>query len=166
MHKSDLQLLYDYHYWANARILKAAGALSQEQFSAPAQHSWGGLRGTLVHALSAESIWRKRCQEQGSATRALSEEDFPTFAALLTRWQTEETAMRGYIESLDDDIINQPLRYAMTDGTVHETILWQILMQVVNHGTQHRAECAAMLTELGHSPGNLDLLVYLREQKK
>jgi len=166
MHKSDLQLLYDYHYWANARLLNTAAALSPAQFSAPAQHGWGGLRSTLVHALSAESIWRKRCQAPGSPTAFLREEDFPTFSALCARWQTEEAAMRGYIDSLDDSVINQSIRYATTDGTVYENILWTILMQVVNHGTQHRAECAAMLTELGHSPGNLDLLVYLREQKK
>jgi uncharacterized damage-inducible protein DinB len=33
----------------------------------------------------------------------------------------------------------------------------------VNHGTQHRSEAAALLTEAGLSAGDLDLIDYLDE---
>jgi uncharacterized damage-inducible protein DinB len=48
--------LYDYHYWANARILNAAEEINHAEFVAPTKFSHGSLRGTLVHALSAEWI--------------------------------------------------------------------------------------------------------------
>ncbi len=38
--------------------------------------------------------------------------------------------------------------------------MWQMLVHVVNHGTQHRAEAAALLTAQGESPGELDLINY------
>ena len=39
--------------------------------------------------------------------------------------------------------------------------LWQALAHVVNHGTQHRAEAAALLTTVGCSPGDLDMIDYI-----
>lgn len=166
MNKQELLTLFDYNYWANERILRAVAQVSPADFVAPRSFSHGGLRGTLVHTLSAEWAWRTRCQEQVYPTALLAEADFPTFADLQTRWQQEETAMRGYIGNLSDEQINSPIFYKSLNGAPYEQLLWQLLVHVVNHGTQHRSEAAALLTELGHSPGDIDLIVYVREQAK
>ena len=39
-----------------------------------------------------------------------------------------------------------------------------MLVHVANHGTQHRAEAAALLTVEGRSPGDLDLINYAEER--
>ena len=39
-----------------------------------------------------------------------------------------------------------------------EAPLWQAMVQLVNHGTQHRSEAAVILTAAGASPGDLDIV--------
>ena len=164
MNKAEILMLFDYSAWANRRILDAAERLSQEQFTAPAGLDYGSLRGTLVHILSAETTWRKRCQEGISPSSPLVEDAFPTLAVLRERWSEAEQAMRGFLTSLTDDDLQRTVHYRTTKGAPYEDPLWQLLLHVVNHGTQHRAEAAITLTQHGCSPGDVDLIVFLRER--
>jgi len=163
MKKSEILTLFDYNQWANRRILDTAENLSEDLFTAPAELSFRSLRGTLVHVLSAEWVWRLRCQDGISPPALLSEEDFPTLPVLRADWATEERAMRSYLESLDDEDLGGIVRYQNTKDNSFESVRWQILVHVVNHGTQFRSEAAVQLTQLGHSPGDLDLIGYIRQ---
>jgi uncharacterized damage-inducible protein DinB len=165
MNKQDIQLLYRYNRWANERILNAAANVSGVQFLAPASYPHGGLRGTLTHALFAEWIWRKRW-EGDSPIQRIKPEEFPTFDSLRARWLEEDKALDAFIANLTDEKLNAPFQYRNTRGEPLENILWHVMAHLVNHGTQHRSEAAAMLTDLGHSPGDIDLIVFLREMKE
>jgi len=55
------------------------------------------------------------------------------------------------------------VRYLIPGGIVRERVLWHCLLHVVNHGTQHRSEAAALLTSYGQSPGGLDFTLFLNE---
>lgn len=162
MNTKDIQILYKYNSWANARILNAALNVTQEQFVAAAAHPHKDLRHTLTHTLFAEWLWRKRW-EGDSPTQWINPEDFPTFDSLRARWGEEEKVLNEFAASVTDEKLNSVFQYKTTRGDPREDVLWQVMAHVVNHGTQHRSEAAAMLTELGHSPGDIDLIVYLRE---
>jgi uncharacterized damage-inducible protein DinB len=160
---ADVQTWFSYQYWANARILVAAAQVDQEQYVAPAPVSFGSLRGTLVHEVSVEYLWRKRF-EGASPAKGLSEAELPTFDALRERWSSEERAMRSYLAGLTDDDITRTLDFRRTNGEPASNVLWHLLYHVVNHGTQTRSEAGVVLTQLGQSPGDLDFTVFLREQ--
>ncbi len=73
--------------------------------------------------------------------------------------------LHAFVDSLTDERLNAPFQYKNTRGEKLQNILWQAMAHVVNHGTQHRSEAAAMLTEFNHSPGDIDLIMFLREMK-
>lgn len=163
MQTTDLHLLYDYNFWANGRILAAAKNVTEEQFLAPAEFPYGGLRGTLVHILGAERAWRVRFEGRGHEIEDHPETAFPTLASLEARWREEEASMRAYLAALREEDLNRPVAYPIESGKTRERILWHCLVHVVNHGTQHRSEAAALLTRYGQSPGDLDIVIFLND---
>jgi len=164
MNKQDIQLLYKYNVWANKRILDTSALVTREQFLAPASYPHGGLRSTLTHILFAEWIWRTRWLGESPSQR-IKPEEFPTFDSLRVRWLEEEKALHSFVDSLTDEKLNAPFQYKTTRGDEKENILWHVMAHVINHGTQHRSEAAAMLTEFNHSPGDIDLIMFLREMR-
>jgi len=162
MNKQDITLLYEYNQWANAKILDTASNVTNEQFVADASFPHGGLRGTLVHTLFAEWIWRHRWEGTSPVVR-LKPEEFPNFESLRARWADEEKLLMNFVDNVTDERLNSRFFYTNTKGTPYERVLWQVMVHLVNHGTQHRSEAAALLTDLGHSPGDIDLITFLIE---
>jgi uncharacterized damage-inducible protein DinB len=161
MDKSDLRLLYDYYYWANARILACAGQLQAEQFTAAQPIPHGSLRGVLMHMLNVERTWRTVTLEGGLRPSRIPEGEISDAAALSARWQAEEQTMRKLLAGLPEGSLDIPKKITNSTGVNYEWLLWQPLYQVLNHGTQHRSEAAVMLTELGQSPGDIDFIFFL-----
>ncbi len=162
MRQADMALLFEYNYWANRRILVSAARISQAQFTAETAFPRGSLRGTLVHILDAEYGWRELL-DHGVEMLDLQPADFPSVEALTPKWREEEAAMRKYLGSLTDANMPDIMRYTNPQGIKRERVLWHGLFHVVNHGTQHRSECAAMLTDFGQSPGDIDFTLFLSE---
>ena len=162
MNKEDILMLYQYNQWSTRKMLDAAARVTQEQFLARADFPHGGLRGTLVHTLFAEWIWRNRWQGI-SPTHRLKPEEFPTFDSLRARWAEEEKSLMTFVQELTAEQLNSVVPYRTTDGSPKERILWQMMAHLVNHGTQHKTEAAAILTGFGHSPGDIDMIYFLIE---
>jgi uncharacterized damage-inducible protein DinB len=169
MKPSEIITVCDYNDWANRRIREAASRVTPEQFTTPKPFPFGSLRGTLVHIMDAEYGWRTMIENAGKTDRwqaeELLEKDFPTLKDIDQRWQAEEASMRRYVAGLNDEGMEQIIRYVTDEGNLRERPLWHCLYHLVNHGTQHRSEAAAMLTEFGASPGDLDFTVFMNTRR-
>lgn len=163
MNRDDIALLYRYDRWAWDRVLAKAAQVPAELYVALAPVPHGSLRGTLVHALSAEGIWLRRWHGE-SPSKHLMEIDIPTCGDVEQRWKLQRQALEEYLATLTDDSLNATFDYKTTRGTAMSDVLWHTLAHVVNHNTQHRSEAAMLLTSFGFSPGDLDLIMFLRQK--
>lgn len=163
---NDILILYDYHYWATGRILAAAAPISEEQFLDPIGPGLDSLRAIFAHYIDAEYGWRTLWQTGTTdGFETVSEDEFPAVDALVQRWAQEEQATRAYLATLGDDDLTGYVRYTAHGGVKRERLLWHCLWHLVNHGTQHRSEAAAILTGYGCSPGDLDFTVFLNDRQ-
>lgn len=163
MNKSEISALIAYNFWANTGILRACERISTDEFtrSVVPDPGWGSLRGVLVHALDAEVGWR--CVLQGQdATEILAAVDFADVLALKSRWEIEQAAWLDYLAGLSVESLNAGYGNDPERGLK----VWQVIVHVINHGTQHRSEAAAILTGYGQSPGELDFDLFLQENPK
>jgi len=161
MHVDDLIELYDYCYWANARQFEALAPLSAEEFTRDVGGSYGSIRNTLVHALSAEWGWLDRCGGPPRGAK-LEPAQYPTVASLAESWTKVERQMRGFLATLRDTDLEREVRFAF-GGPERSLPVGKLLQHAALHGIHHRGQVSLLLRMLGHAPGNVDMLIYLGE---
>lgn len=160
----NIERMYDYGYWANKKLFAVIAQLTPEQFTQTVAGSYGSIRNTLVHTLSAEWGWLDR---SGGHARgpALKTDDFPTAASLIDAWTRVEEWMRAFLTGLSDEDLGRLVEYKNPRGEARAMVLGEILQHGANHGVHHRGQVALLLRMLGHVPGNIDLLFYDAERR-
>ena len=156
MKANEIRFLYAYDRWATRRVLAALDGINSDLWAGTGLVGERGLGQILVHQLGAAQRWRVAFETQGDGEGPRAEDEpLPTIEQLRERWDAEWHAVDDWLASLSEAFID-----AQFDGVP----VWQMLVHVVNHGTQHRSEVAALLTADGRSPGDLDLVDYADEQ--
>lgn len=165
MFAEALRTQYEYTCWATSHAMDVAGGLTTAQLLEPGRAGQASIRDTLVHMMSAHRGWLSWWDGSLSAieayNRQMSPADYPDVPALKRAWTEIEQQTMAFVSGLRDDDPDRMYGFDLPNGQRWEMSLWGMMTHIVNHGTQHRSEVAMMLTELGHSPGDLDLIYYL-----
>ncbi len=135
-------------------MLAAADGIQPEVWSRTNVVDERGLGGILVHQLGALMRWREDLQPVEGKRPRPEDGPLPTPSEVLELFEAEWSAYEDWTATITGDRLAEVL-----DGVP----IWQMLVHVVNHGTQHRSEAAALLTAEGRSPGDLDLIEYSDE---
>ena len=154
MQLSEIRFLFEYDRWSTRRVLDAAVGIDDATWSASNIIDERGLGAILVHQLGAHQRWRHGISQSPGEPHP-EDEPLPSLAELRDRWEQEWHDFEAFLDGIDDALL----------AYVHEGIaVWQMLVHVVNHGTQHRSEAAALLTAAGRSPGELDMINFAEER--
>jgi uncharacterized damage-inducible protein DinB len=154
-----MQRLYNYNYWANQKLFAALSPLTAEQVTQTVAGSYGSVRNTLVHVLSAEWGWLDRCGGPPRGAK-LEARDFPTLASVTEPWSRVERQMREYLARLSDEDLACEVDFALGSGPRHRMSRGDLLRHAAIHAAHHRGQIALLVRTLGFEPGNFDFLLF------
>src|SRR5262245_56239485 len=126
MNLQDTRNLIAFHYWARNRMMDAVEFLSPEQFTREIGGSFGSIRNTVVHTLSAECVWLSRWKGE-PLPGMLAAEGFPDAASVRRAWTEQETSLRSFFDVLDENEIQKVIAYRNFAGVDMQSVLWQML---------------------------------------
>jgi uncharacterized damage-inducible protein DinB len=157
MNADAFRHFYDYHFAENRQVWDSCVALlSPEQFTQAVGYSHGSVRDQIVHLISVDATWFSGLRGV-DVPEPLDSADFPNQESLRTHWDKVEQAMRDYLAGLHDEMLSDtPL-----DGEDKDLVVWQVLLHVVNHGTDHRAQILRLLHDLGIKTTSQDYIFYV-----
>jgi uncharacterized damage-inducible protein DinB len=161
----DLERLFDYSAWANAKLLQVVSQLTPEQFTQTVAGSYGSIRNTLVHMVSAEWGWIDRCGGPARGAAALEPDNYPDVATLIATLRAVEAHGRAFLATLQDEDLARVVQFTLPGRETHAMLLGGLLQHAATHGVHHRGQVALLLRMLGYVPGNVDILLYDVEQR-
>lgn len=151
--------LFAYHWHTNDHLLDLAAELDEASFVEGGTIGARSIHQLFFHIMSTDRNWRLGL-ETGRQHESLPIDEFPDVDALRTGFGREKLAWDSLLERLGPEKIRAALNLVARDGRELVIERWRILQHVVLHGMQHHAELAQRLSELGHSPGDLDFIFF------
>lgn len=157
MNADAFRHLYGYHFAQNRTLWDSCVThLSPEQFTQAVNYSQGAVREQILHLIGVDEAW---FTDLGATAvpESLSTADFSDLANIRAYWDAVEQTMRDYLAGLQDEMLStKPLT-----GEDENLLLWQVLLHVANHGTDHRAQTLRLLNDLGVQTTSQDYIFYV-----
>jgi len=149
MTENFLAKIFEHNNWANQKIIEACSALIDEQLDTPPQSATEGtIRSTLLHLVSAQNGYLR------ILTLPLEERQKWVEITFAEAQGSLKSSGEKLLE-LARDISKLPeTRIQTKDGYYVEA--WVLMVQIINHATEHREQIKSMLTALGVTPPSID----------
>src|SRR4051812_43398235 len=162
MEPSVWQELYDYNFWANRRGWESVMALDEAYFDQELGGDRRSLRLQCIHILAVE-YWWLHFLDIGVVEFIEDDEQLRSRADVRRMWDEVEVMARDCLARLTPSDLTRTVRpdFWRDPWSVH---LWQGLMQVLNHSTDHRAQLLDAVRELGGPTSEQDYLTYLHDR--
>jgi uncharacterized damage-inducible protein DinB len=159
--KDMIQTLYDYNHTANQRIFEAAARLDPSQWDEPNRVFPRNLHTLLFHIVRTEWVWRELAQKRGQISTPPQLEDLDTLASIKTFEEEQACQVQAYLSAMNENNLLADLELTDRNGKKSTKKIWQMLVHPILHSMQHRSEAAAVLTDLGQSPGDVDFIFFI-----
>ena len=149
MTENILERLFEHNNWANARIIQACSPLSDEQLDAPPQSATeGSIRSTLLHLVSSQYAYLRLLTLPLEQRKDRATVEFADLEKSLRDSGERLLELAREVSKLPAERLQTRDEYLVDP--------WVIMVQIINHATEHREQVKSMLTAFGITPPSID----------
>jgi uncharacterized damage-inducible protein DinB len=152
--------MYDYNQWATERLLDTAAKAGEADLKAPQNAGYLPVLATFTHILLAQTGWLSFWRTGKPSERSFGDA-FQSLSGVRAALAESHRELGEFLGGLSEEQIATTITITDRTGSSYGRELGPLIVHVFNHGTFHRGEIALRLSELGHSPGDLDYLDWL-----
>ena len=146
--KEVLQQYAAYNVWANQKIFDCLKNLSDGQLNKEIASSFSSVYKTVQHMWVAEEAWWKRLKlvEQIELESMTFEGNFADMVKKLT---LQSAQWCDWVNGASETQLTHVFAYQNTKREQFKQPVFEMLINVFNHGTYHRGQLVTMLRQLG-----------------
>lgn len=162
--KELLRQLAAYNTWANQRLFEVIAAMPEELVKQDIPSSFSNIHLTILHMWDAESIWWQRMKLQEVVVPP-SVNFSGRVAEAIQGLQHQNKLWEEWIASVNEMGLEHVFSYYNTKRELFKQPVFQVILQVMNHGTYHRGQLVNMMRQLGQQkiPGT-DFIMWSRKR--
>ena len=165
-----------YNQWMNQKLYSKTQLLSAEAIAEDRGAFFSSILGTLNHIYVADLFWLRRFTVLASCNQALSgitKLDKPKnlrdilytdINKYVEKREKLDALILSFINSLDEKILKETIKYRNMKGEQHERELGALLQHLFNHQTHHRGQVTTLLFQAGIDPEVTDMLAMMMEE--
>jgi uncharacterized damage-inducible protein DinB len=158
-------MLSTYNGWADDVLFAAMAGLSRECLHRPTKTLFGSMIGTLNHNYQVDVIWRANIlgKEHGFSNRR--QVLHPEFEGLVAAQTEMNRWFIDWARQQSPANLREHVSFHFVSGKHAEMEKGSMLLHVINHKTYHRGWVSEMFFDVGATPPETDLSVFLTEQR-
>ncbi len=159
MNADAFRHLYGYHFAQNHEVWnKYIVLLTYDEFTRKMGYSYASVRDQFVHMIGADDLWFSELQNI-EPLKPPADAGTDDREGIRSYWGAVEQRMRQFLARLQDDMLSdKPIKEPEDDKNL---LAWQVLLHVINHGTDHRAQMLRFLSDLGAKTESQDYIFYV-----
>ncbi len=154
---------FAFDHWANTHVATLLAQLPREVIEADSARFYSGSAWTLLrHMVDVEWSWLRCCQLLDMKDWVWDIYPMETLDEMLAFLAEEYPRVIAYVETLTDADLEEMIPFPSDkEGNERQRTRGDVMLHLLNHGTEHRGDLAHFLTDHNLSPGDLDYLDWL-----
>ena len=140
--------IFEHNNWANLELIRVCLSLTEEQLDAePQSVTKGNIRRTLIHLVGSQAWYL-------SLLTLPVDERMDEALQLADLIESARSSGDGLLALARGE--RQPFSSRLQTGDGYNVDPWVIMVQLINHATEHREQIKSMLSALGLTPPSID----------